>query len=103
MQRGRLGHSIKKHLVRVTVFKSELEIALERFAVCTRLAEGAKQFAPRFQAERAQNVVAVEVPFVDRRRRRAGGFRNRPHGQSLFATARPQSRGRAENTLFQVW
>ena len=103
MQRRRLGHSIKKHLVRVTMFESELEIALERFAVCTRLAERAKQFPPRFQAERAQNVVAVAVPFVDRRRRRAGGFGNCPHGQSFFATARPQSRGRTENTLFQVW
>jgi hypothetical protein len=102
MQGWWFRNPIEKYFVGVTVFESKVEMTLKGFAKSARSTERGKQFATGPDAQGAKNVVAVAVAFVDSWRRRAGRLGYRSHGERFFSAARPQPRGRAENTLFQI-
>src|ERR1035437_5344804 len=102
MEGRRLAHPIEKHFVRVTVFDGELKVMLECLAEGSGAAEGGKQFAPCLDAQGAENVIAVAVALVYRGRSGPRRLGHSAHGERLFAAARPQPRGRAEDTLFQI-
>src|ERR1700686_2621073 len=102
MQRRRFTHAIKELFVGVTVIQRELQVTLEGLAQRARLAHCGEQFPPRLKAESAENVIAVAIALVDRGRSGAGRLGHGPHGERLFAPARPQPRGRTENSLFQI-
>src|ERR1700722_2269594 len=102
VQGRRLRHAIEQHLVGVTVCQSKFQMTLESFAKGSRAAEGGKEFAAGFDAQGPENVVAIAVALVYRGRRGTSRLGHGPHGEGFFAAARPQPRGRAQNTFFQV-
>src|ERR1700726_2872256 len=102
MQRRRFTHAIEEHFVGVTVFECELQVTLEGLAQRARPLQCGKQFPPRLKAESAEKVVAVAIALVDRGRSGAGRLGHGAHGERLFAPARPQPRGRTEDSLFQI-
>jgi hypothetical protein len=105
VQGWRLGESVEEHLVGVGMIQGILEIALAGLSEGSGATECGKELDAGLDADRAENIVAVVVPFVERRSGGAGRLGDTSHGESFFAAPGPQPAGGVEDALFElrVW
>jgi hypothetical protein len=91
MQGRWLGNAVEKYSISFTVLKGELKITLAGLRQSASAAELIEKFLPCFQAQAAENVVAVAEAFIYGGSGCAGGFSHGTHGERFLAAPGPQA------------
>jgi hypothetical protein len=105
VQGWRLGESVEEHLVGVGMIEGILEIALAGLREGSGATEGGKELDAGLDADRAENIVAVVVTFVESGSGGGGRLGDTTHGERFFAAPGPQPAGGIKDSLFElrVW